>query len=336
MPSIDRWCFRFAIVTTLALYTCALSAAQDLPDQDPETSAAEAAIQRALAAAGVQDGPSDDSQSPSPRNSKPGSTQLPDYQPFMRSINLAWRTLQTANEFKEPIDKTLDAVDASVTAYSGVVPTTYPEIDRLRDFSHELRERLWALKQKSAQTWIDDSGVNEFQPSSFSAAEAYLDDWSHELESAKIEIERALPEVRAGERIVMAEGIKEVALGTGTTMELLNPEVFAEIISELDAAHSYIEDIRRRLEETREDVAANGRNLRDAIECVRSRRSVAMEDAGAPAGLMPPRPASQSPSAAPSTQQPTSRQPRAPSEPCCAPGDHESCGCEPPGAKRCH
>jgi len=269
--------------------------AQQLPDPSVDTSAAQAAIQQAEA--GLSNSQSEATQqslssgSGSPADQKPrrGSvTSVPtavNLQGFMRGVSQAWKTLRTANEFTGPFNDTLDAYNSATVAYAtGDLPVN-PQVDQAREFARSLKDRLSNLTQTSTNNWEIASGENEFQPSSFDAAEAYLDGWSQQLASIKIDIEDEIPRVVEWEHLELADAIRKQALD-GLSTEDSNAIVLEnDVVPDLRACLERIERIQNHVKEARLNVSNNKRALRDA----RSGKGGADSDtAGGPATVHGP------------------------------------------------
>jgi hypothetical protein len=190
----------------------------------------------------------------------------PDFWKFEREARFTWHALKMANELKEPFDRILDVQDETFTALNGVVPTTDP-IEGLRTYVAALRSRLWSLKQKSVESWEMDSGVNVFQPATYSMAETYLDDWSHQLVALKNSIDNFIPMVKTERFISGGKAMSGFVRGSAMTDELLNPMMIEnDILPKLDSSSGLISDIENTLMEASSLITGAAQNARSSTK----------------------------------------------------------------------
>jgi hypothetical protein len=171
-----------------------------------------------------------------------------------------WAALKAGHEGTGQISRVLDGLDLARGGYaSGEVPAS-AGIEKVRDFVTNELSVLSALAQKGARSWLDDSGVNSFDPSTLAAAESYLDGWSVRMKALKELIEDVMPLQSAVEAVLDAKAVGEVAATTDTTAALGNGLAASDaIFPRLGGCSTKIDAILSQLEEARAALAANER-----------------------------------------------------------------------------
>jgi hypothetical protein len=308
-------------------------------DVDPEAdvSAAQAAVRRAQQDANISNsGTAVTSAGADARATAEGdassapklvAARIKDY---LREDSAVWEALKAGNEVSERLDKVLGSLDAANDAYaSDQMPASDPTLQRAITHADSENAQLSVLAQKSASSWLYDSGANTLQPFTYPPAEAYLDRWSQSLSKLKSLLESLLPLAKMTETTYDAKGVVDIGRGD-TSM------VFSNGIALSDSLFPKLGNSSTQIDTT----LGNLRLARSVLFMGPSPAAQGQRTCGPGTYLLPnglctdaindrlnrtssyPPPLAQQPAVQPQTSP-------------CAPGDHSSCGCTPPGATSC-
>jgi hypothetical protein len=176
---------------------------------------------------------------------------------YMRESSAIWVTLKVAGKISETVTKTLDSLDTANQALAtGEVPVTSAAIESARDYVTRQSDVCSALARRSVDSWVYDSGINSFQPSTSAPAQAYLDNWSEQLSSLEGKIEGVLPSLRSAESALEFVGAARVATGDTTAVLGDAMAISDAFIPRLGNCLSSIKTIRAKLREARSAVSA--------------------------------------------------------------------------------
>jgi hypothetical protein len=164
----------------------------------------------------------------------------------------AWGKVDGSKDFSDFATLPLDALQAANTAAGGQFPSTLPGVDELAGYVDHERTVLDALAQKTAGDWMNQSGINAFDPSTTSAAQVYLDAWSQRLATLQQLNQQLEPVLSSAQSFFGNDDVAAARIAAlENTMPGIDGVALGDIIADLDACSTQIKAIQAQIQTAR-------------------------------------------------------------------------------------
>jgi hypothetical protein len=129
---------------------------------------------------------------------------------FLIGAAKIWKGMKEAKDASEPFSKAKDAFEIANRAATGDLSAYDPNIEKVRVYVSNQKDKLADLARKDENYWMDISGANVLNPLAMVKARTNVDEWTKNFSNLRILIQQLLPMVQQARAIFSNTAVSSV------------------------------------------------------------------------------------------------------------------------------
>lgn len=171
---------------------------------------------------------------------------------FLMSAAKIWKTVKEVKEKAEPFSKANEAFEIANHAAAGELTAYDSNIEKVRVYVANQKDKLADLARKDENYWMDISGADVLKPLAMVKARANVDEWTKNFSNLRILNQQLLPMVQQAQAIFSNNAVSAVRSAMDeSSLPVLDGIALSQVVGDMNNSLRSLDIILRCLKNCR-------------------------------------------------------------------------------------